>query len=153
MMTNIDPAGRIFLAYRILFLAHHWFYYPHAFVKNEWDIVIVSVRPSVRLSVCLSVCPSVCPLCYLLLNYWTKFNQIWCVSYSHKWGVQRQTLCVFSQMKDTKHIRWDFHSVAWVMPQGWDFGVPRGSIFFSNMVMWHIKLTEMTSRMQVKFLS
>ena len=32
-------------------------------------------------------------------------------------------LCVFSQMKDTKHTRWDFHSVAWVMPQGWDFGV------------------------------
>ena len=39
-------------------------------------------------------------------------------------------LCVFSQIKDTKHIRRDFHSVAWVMPQGWDFGalgVPRGS--------------------------
>ena len=32
-------------------------------------------------------------------------------------------------MKDTKHIRRDFHSVIWVMPQGWDFGalgVPRG---------------------------
>ena len=45
-----------------------------------------------------------------------------------------QTLCVFSQMKDTKHIRRDFHSVVWVMPQGSDFGVlgvPRGSkIFF-----------------------
>ena len=25
-------------------------------------------------------------------------------------------------MQDTKHIRWDFYSVAWVMPQGWDFG-------------------------------
>ena len=27
-------------------------------------------------------------------------------------------------------IRWDFYSVVWVMPQGWDFGalgVPRGS--------------------------
>ena len=35
---------------------------------------------------------------------------------------------------DTKHIRWDFHSVVCVMPQGWDFGVlgvPRGSkIYF-----------------------
>ena len=32
------------------------------------------------------------PLCYmyLLLNHWTKFNQIWCVSYSHEWGAQRQ---------------------------------------------------------------
>ena len=28
-----------------------------------------------------------------------------------------QTLCVFSQMKDIKHIRRDFHSVAWVMPR------------------------------------
>ena len=37
-----------------------------------------------------------------------------------------QTLCVFSQLKDTKHIRWDFHSVPWVMPQGWDLGVPWG---------------------------
>ena len=37
-----------------------------------------------------------------------------------------QTLCVFSQMKHIKHIRRDFHSVAWVMPQGWDLEVPRG---------------------------
>ena len=35
-----------------------------------------------------------------------------------------QTLCVFSQMKDIKHIRRDFHLAAWVMPQGWDLGVP-----------------------------
>ena len=35
-----------------------------------------------------------------------------------------QTLCVFSQMKDIKHIRRDFHSVAWVIPQGWDLGLP-----------------------------
>ena len=34
------------------------------------------------------------------------------------------TLCVFSQLKDIKHIRLDFHSVAWVMPKGWDLGVP-----------------------------
>ena len=25
-------------------------------------------------------------------------------------------------MKDKKHIRRDFHFVAWVTPQGWDFG-------------------------------
>ena len=37
-----------------------------------------------------------------------------------------QTLCVFSQMKDIKHIRQDFHLVAWVMRQGWDLGVPWG---------------------------
>ena len=40
-------------------------------------------------------------------------------------------------MKDTKHIRQDFHSVTLVMPQGWDFGalgVPRGvkNIFFKH---------------------
>ena len=36
-----------------------------------------------------------------------------------------KTLCFFSQLKDMKHIRRDFHSVAWVMPQGWwDLGVP-----------------------------
>ena len=34
--------------------------------------------------------PAVCPSCYLLLNHWPKFNQIWCVSCSHKWDVQRQ---------------------------------------------------------------
>ena len=44
-------------------------YYPH----GEEDIVIASV----------------CPLCYLLLNRWTKSNQLWCVSYSHEWGVQQ----------------------------------------------------------------
>ena len=41
-------------------------------------------------------------------------------------------------MKDTKYIRWDFNSVAWVMPQGLDLrvlGVPRGSkkIFFQTL--------------------
>ena len=45
-----------------------------------------------------------------------------------------QTLCVFSQMKDIKRIRWDFYSVAWVMSQGWDLGVPWavGVHFFSK---------------------
>ena len=31
-------------------------------------------------------------------------------------------LCVFSQMKDTKLIRRDFYSIAWVMPFGWNLG-------------------------------
>ena len=38
----------------------------------------------------------------------------------------KQTLCVLSQMKDIKHIIWDFHSIASVIPQGWDLGVPWG---------------------------
>ena len=53
-------------------------FYPHAFLKK-------------RRGYCNRLRPSVCPLCYLLLNHWTKFNQIWCVSYWHEWGVQRQT--------------------------------------------------------------
>ena len=29
-------------------------------------------------------------------------------------------------MKEIKHFRRDFHLAAWVMPQGWDLGVPWG---------------------------
>ena len=112
--------------------------------KSDGDIAIAFARPSVT---------------RLLLYHWTKSNQIWCVCWSHEWGVQRhifvpppgevpkgqillnifkfqlksqfqrllnQTLCVYSQMNDIKHIRQDFHSAAWVMPQGWDLGVPWG---------------------------
>ena len=43
-----------------------------------------------------------------------------------------QTLCVFSQMKDIKHIRRDFHLAAWVMPQGWALGVPWGVLWSKN---------------------
>ena len=46
---------------------------PLFFKKSVGDIAIDSVRPSR----------------YLLLNRWTKFNQIWCVSCSHGKGVQR----------------------------------------------------------------
>ena len=90
------------------------------------------------------------PLCYILINHWTKFKQFWCVCVcvcvcvTHINGARNgktfwpcppgalgrdqkvkyhliskflyQTLCVFSQMKDTKHISRDFFSVAWVMP-------------------------------------
>ena len=37
-----------------------------------------------------------------------------------------QTFCFFSQMKDIRQIRPDFHLAAWVMRQGWDLGVPWG---------------------------
>ena len=53
-------------------------FYPHAFLKK-------------RRGYCNRLCPSVRLLCYLHLNHWTKFNQIWCVSYWHEWGVQCQT--------------------------------------------------------------
>ena len=58
-------------------------------------------------------------------------------------------------MKDTQHIRRDFHSVAWVMPQGSDLGglgVPRGSIFFKHgHVAYQIDGDGEQNRMQVKF--
>ena len=61
-----------------------------------------------------------------------------------------QTLCVFLQMKNIKHIRRDFHSVSWVIPQGWNLGWYRGvgvKIIFSkiqsNLVCesheWHVQ--------------
>ena len=43
-----------------------------------------------------------------------------------------QTFCVFSQLKDIKHIRLDFHSVTLVMPQGWSLWVLGVKIKFSE---------------------
>ena len=58
-----------------------------------------------------------------------------------------QTLRVFSQMRDIKHIRQDFHLLTWVMPQGWDLGVLGGQkLNFLNIVKLHIKLKRMISR-------
>ena len=62
-------------------------------------------------------------------------------------------------MKDTKHIRRDFHSDPWVMPQGWDLGRwgCRGghfSFFFKHgHVVYQIDGDDEQNRMQVKFLS
>ena len=62
-------------------------------------------------------------------------------------------------MKDTKLIRRDFHSVAWVMPQGWDFvalGLPKGSkkFFFKHgHVAYQMDRDDKLNRMQVKFSS
>ena len=67
-----------------------------------------------------------------------------------------QTVCVFSQMKDT-HISHRFYSVAWVMPQGWDLGalgVPRGSFFFKHgHVANQIEGDDEQNKMQVTFSS
>ena len=66
---------------------------------------------------------------------------------------------VFSQIKDTKHIRRDFHSVTWVMPQGWDLGGAGGAqgsiIFFfkHGHVANQIDGNDKQNRMQVKFSS
>ena len=66
---------------------------------------------------------------------------------------------MLSQIKDTKHIRQDFYSVTWVMPQGWDFGalgVPKGSkvyFFKHGHVAYQIGGDCEHYKMQVKFSS
>ena len=62
----------------------HLIVIPTLFFKKKASGILQS-PPSVR----PPVCPSIRPSRYLLLNHWTKFNQIWCVSCSHKWRVQR----------------------------------------------------------------
>ena len=46
-----------------------------------------------------------------------------------------QTLCIFSQKKDIKHIRWDFHSAAWVMSRGGTWGY-RGGLGGQNKIFF-----------------
>ena len=67
---------------------------------------------------------------------------------------------MFSQIKDTKHIRRDSYFVAWVMPQGWvlgALGMPRGSnnVFFfkHGHVAYQIDMDDEQNRVQVTFLS
>ena len=53
-------------------------------------------------------------------------------------------VCVLTNER-YKTYQTGFYFVAWVVLQGWDFaamGCPGGQ----NMVMWHIKLTGMTSK-------
>ena len=131
--------------------------------------------------------PAVCPLCYLLLNHWTNFNQIWCVSYSHKWGAQRKFflapppgalgrgqkvkyhlisitksiskifipnfVCVLTNERyktyQTGFLFCCLGHAPWVGLRG-TWGAQGINNFFSNMVMWHIKSTGMTSRTKCK---
>ena len=95
------------------------------------------------------------PLCFLVITSLKKYNQIWGVSYSHAWGVQQQKYiwpwegvkwsnnfnnkvnfkdfytkfwCVFSQMKDTKHIR----RIFFLSPGSCPRGVTRGCLGGKN---------------------
>ena len=60
-------------------------------------------------------------------------------------------------MKDTKHIRLDFHFVAWVMPQGSDLGAlgcPGGKKNFKHgHEAYQIDGDGKQNRMHVKFSS
>ena len=65
-----------------------------------------------------------------------------------------QALCVFSQKKDTKHIRRNFHYVAWVMPQGaGGTQVAKMYLFQYGHVAYQIDKNHKQNRMQVKILS
>ena len=65
-----------------------------------------------------------------------------------------QTLCLFSQMKYTKHIRRDIISVAWVMPlldfgELWATGVKKN--FKHGHVAYQIDEDDKQNKMQVTF--
>ena len=63
-----------------------------------------SAHPSIFLSVCL--------LCCLLLNHWMKYNQIWCVSYSHECGVQiKSNQFIPLRLHNYNSIRSSIHNV------------------------------------------
>ena len=56
-----------------------------------------------------------------------------------------------------KHIRRDFHSVAWVMPQGWDLGAPWGvggskNFFPKFNQIWYVSYLHEWHMQQHKFL-
>ena len=62
-------------------------------------------------------------------------------------------MCVFSQIKDIKHIILDFYSVTCVMAQGWDLGVLGAQRFdFSKHghVAHQIEGDDEKNRIQVK---
>ena len=61
-------------------------------------------------------------------------------------------------MKDTKHIRQDFQSVAWVMSQAWELGCwgaqgVKKFFFKHGHVPYQIDRDDEQNRMQVKFSS
>ena len=59
-----------------------------------------------------------------------------------------QTLCAFLQIKDRKHIEPNFHSVAGVIPQGWDFG--GGGAGGSKTLAWGFAMAPHRLRILVK---
>ena len=61
-----------------------------------------------------------------------------------------QTVYVFSQIKDVKHLKRDFHSIASVMPQEWDLGVMRGQ--GSKTLVWGFAMASHRLRVLVLFI-
>ena len=98
--------------------------YPISLVKMDpLTLELLSPRFFKKALGILQSPPSIRPSRYLLLNHWTKSNQIWCVSCSHEWGVQR-------------------HISFWPRPLG-----PWGDAKRSNIIKYHlISITKSISK-------
>ena len=140
-------------------LTKKWPHYPHTLKKSDGDIAITSIRPSITLSPPKPLDEIQLNLVFKMLTWMGCATALffgpapWGLGEGPKGQIllnimkfqlqsqfQRflnQILFVYSQMKDIKHIRQDFHLATWVLPQGWDMGVPWGSwgvkIFFSEI--------------------
>ena len=124
--------GRVTLNTGIFFI---WPHYPHAFFKKRRGYCN-RLRPSFTLSPPKPSDEIQPNLVHELLTWmgratahffgpapWggaKRSNIIVFILLSQFQRFLNQNLYVFSQMKDIKHIRWDFHLAAWVIPQGWD---------------------------------
>ena len=64
------------------------------------------------------------------------------------WFLIFVVLFTYSQIKEIKNIKWDFHSVAWVKPQGWDLGVLEGQTFNSVRLLIHMLSTKSLDEIQ-----
>ena len=108
------------------------------------------------------------------IYFYSKFNQILCVYYSHEWHVQRHTFlgpCPLGRGKKGKvsfiksiskiskpnfvclltnerYITYQmgFYSVTWVMPQGWDLEVHLGC---QNSTKFGLRVTHMNGILNV----
>ena len=132
----------------VYIISYVMYFYPHAFLRKASGIL--QSPPSVHLSVCPSVTLSppklfdeiqpnlVSELITWMAHatahfFWPRPLRPWggakrsnIIKFQSQNQFQRflnQTLCVFSQKKDIKHIKRDFHLTAWVRPQGSDLGV------------------------------
>ena len=109
-------------------------------------------------------------LCSILLNHWTKSNQVWCVRFSYEWEVRQHFFWTIPLgPREGSKVNYQIPKVNFkdfipnfmfvlknkrngifiISPgsysRGWDLGLLVGH-FFPYMVVWHIKLKGMVSR-------
>ena len=71
---------------------------------------------------------------FILGSNWWPWGEVF--GYHVIFNFLYQTLRVFSQIKDRKHIEQNFHSVAGIMPQGCDLGVLGGQKLKRGNLWW-----------------